>query len=207
MYPYKIAKDKLIQFKNIFAVRGPKTKEVFDQAKIKCPEIYGDPGIFSPFIFQNIIKNQIYDYGIVLHHHDICFINKIQKSLIGKNIIIIQATGQVQTVIQNICLCKKIISSSLHGIIVAEAFGIPAIWLEISGMVEGFGFKFYDYYLGSGRTACDVKKLNWRENISLEDLQTIKKPIYDVQKFLDAAPFEIKPEIKTKCINYFKNLY
>ena len=126
--------------------------------------------------------------------------------LFNKNILIIQATGQVQNVIQSICLCKKIISSSLHGIIVAESYGIPATWLEISGMVEGYGFKFYDYYLGSGRCECDVRKLNWRENISLEDIQTIKKPTYNVQQFLDAAPFEIKPEIKTECINYFKNL-
>jgi hypothetical protein len=46
--------------------------------------------------------------------------------------------------------CRRIISSSLHGIIFAHAFDIPAAWVKISPRVIGDGFKFFDYYSSIG---------------------------------------------------------
>jgi hypothetical protein len=37
------------------------------------------------------------------------------------------------------------VSSSLHGIIVAHAFGIPAAWLRWSDKLSGDGVKFRDH--------------------------------------------------------------
>jgi hypothetical protein len=39
-----------------------------------------------------------------------------------------------------------VISSSLHGLIVADSLGIPNVWLRLSPDVLGGDYKFKDYY-------------------------------------------------------------
>jgi len=41
--------------------------------------------------------------------------------------------------------CEHILSSSLHGLICAQALGIKSRWILLSNNVLGDGFKFRDY--------------------------------------------------------------
>jgi pyruvyltransferase len=47
--------------------------------------------------------------------------------------------------------CERIVSSSLHGLVIADAYGIPNAWLNSDGGAGGSRpgggeFKFYDYF-------------------------------------------------------------
>lgn len=42
--------------------------------------------------------------------------------------------------------CEKIVSSSLHGVIVAHAYNIPAVWQKFSEKVFGDDIKYQDYF-------------------------------------------------------------
>jgi hypothetical protein len=49
--------------------------------------------------------------------------------------------------------CDFVLSSSLHGLVVADSFGIPNAWLRVSDRQRGEGFKYRDYYAAFGLEA------------------------------------------------------
>lgn len=62
--------------------------------------------------------------------------------------LLIDPAGDPLTIITQIASCQKIISSSLHGVITADAFGIPRRTERFPAMFnryEGGDFKFADY--------------------------------------------------------------
>lgn len=67
-------------------------------------------------------------------------------------------------VIDAIACCEVVISTSLHGIIVAEAYGVPAVWAIAGDRVLGGEFKFRDYYEGTNRAG---KPVDWRRRASV----------------------------------------
>jgi pyruvyltransferase len=123
------------------AVRGPLTRKLI---KGNVPEVYGDPALLLPKIYYPKIE-KTHKVGIVPHY--------VEKKLIvaqeGEKMIDIQADWK--KVIEDILSCERIISSSLHGIICAEAFGIPTAWIQVSKKIIGKGLKFNDYFLSTGR--------------------------------------------------------
>jgi pyruvyltransferase len=125
----------------ILAVRGPLTAK-----SLKGNFVVADPGLLADELVP--LSDKEYNLGIVPHwtdkvlEHDPRFLKYQPK--------IINVRDDPLKVIKEIGSCKKIISSSLHGIILADAFGIPRR-IEISPRVlthphqEGGLFKWQDY--------------------------------------------------------------
>lgn len=135
----------------IFAVRGPLSRNnILDQG-IECPEIYGDPALLLPkFYNPNITKK--YKLGIVAHYVDKQ--NKFYLQLIDalpNDILVIDIENTIENVVDDILQCESIASSSLHGIIVSDAYKIPSIQLKFSENVIGDNFKFKDYMASVNR--------------------------------------------------------
>jgi pyruvyltransferase len=128
------------------AVRGPKTREFLLKRGIPCPEVYGDPTLLLPQLFPEFKKAEepIYEYVIIPHFSDEAFFAG------NPNLVSVKEPWTV--VVEKILQSKLVVSSALSGIIVAEAFGIPArlLQLENAANTEDL-FKYEDYYLGSGR--------------------------------------------------------
>jgi hypothetical protein len=62
----------------------------------------------------------------------------------------IDIQSPVESVIDQVTSCEIIGSSSLHGLIVGHAFGIPAVWLNFGDLPSGDGSKFDDYFASVG---------------------------------------------------------
>jgi pyruvyltransferase len=124
----------------VLAVRGKLTEKLIN----KNVGVYGDPALLLPLMYNPNIE-QKYNVGIVPHYKD--------KKLFTEKIIDIEQDWK--SFVNEIKQYKKIISSSLHGLIIAEAYGIPVEWKEYSNEVIGNGFKFRDYLSGTDRTSFD----------------------------------------------------
>lgn len=154
---FRTIKDTLtLSQPNILAVRGPNTRFLLSKIGISCPEIYGDPAILLPKYYTpkgGICKHHI---GLVLHHtHHLSEKLATYFSSIGiQPISIIRKTKQdIEHFIDEICSCEKIFSSSLHAIITAQAYGIPAQWIGFNDHpihIDDW-HKFEDYFLGAGQ--------------------------------------------------------
>lgn len=152
----------------ILAVRGPLTRDVVGG---KAPEVYGDPAILMPLIYNRPITKR-YGTGIVPHYID----QKIVELKPGEKFIDI--LGDWHDVIDQIKECERIETSSLHGIIIAEAYGIPVTWKVYSDKIVGGDFKFQDYFLGTGRQRQKpdsriepMKNLKERQNLLINTLK------------------------------------
>jgi len=129
----------------IFAVRGPHTAErLVEQGYQKC-SVFGDPALLLP-LWLNPAKNRQHKLGIVPHWKETEeFISKY-----GKDYKVIDLrTKDIERVVEQITSCEYILSTSLHGIIVAHAYNIPSLWIQ-RGYIETDGFKFADYFSSVG---------------------------------------------------------
>lgn len=63
--------------------------------------------------------------------------------------IVSMNTKDYASVIDKICQSKKVITSSLHGIILAETYGVPAVFYR--GLHKSVDFKYLDWYHSTGR--------------------------------------------------------
>jgi pyruvyltransferase len=155
--------------KKIYAVRGPLTRYELNLKNIPCPEVYGDPALlYSKMYFPKI--NKKYKYGIIPHYIEYFTPehNAIIKNLENQGIKIIDICAGKKQFINELLEVEKVISSSLHGLIAADAYGIPNARVNISNRLVGGHFKFKDYYMS----------VNRREDLGLQlTLQTQLKDI------------------------------
>ncbi len=169
---------------DIRAIRGPLSRKfLLDQFGINCPEIYGDPALLVPCLFPEFVKSETpkYDYIVIIHYSEL---NLFPKTEDGR---IIHATDPWDEIISKIVDSKFVISSSLHGVIVAEAFGIPARLLRVSETEPLF--KFQDYYAGSGRDRFEYAA-SIEEALQMGGELPIK---CDLQALYNAFPFDYWP--------------
>ena len=125
------------------AVRGPLTRKRLLSLGYHVPEKYGDPALLLS-LFNSPKKVKNYKLGFIPHFLDYEAVK--EKYLGNKEIRIINLlTKNPQQVIDEINDCEKILSSSLHGVIVGHALEIPSLWIKISDKLKD-DIKFYDYY-------------------------------------------------------------
>lgn len=136
---------------DVRAVRGPLTRQFLLSRNIDCPEIFGDPALLMPLLFSEFKATFSTDYVIIPHISEIPIITKLNEFKKYPNIVL--PTEDWKIVVAKILESKFVISSSLHGIIVAEAYGIPARYLRLTN--NEHLFKYEDYYRGTGRNSVD----------------------------------------------------
>ena len=139
-----ISKEYPIKKAVFLAVRGPQTRAFLLKDGYEVPAVYGDPALLLPRYFNPIVTKKC-KYGIVPHYDDY----KIMAHWFQNNDsirVIDLMTDDIESKTVELLECERIISSSLHGIIVAHTYGIPAVWQRFSNKVFGDDIKYQDYF-------------------------------------------------------------
>jgi len=138
--------------RKVYAVRGPLTRQELLKRGWQCPELYGDPALLYPKIYNPDIEKK-YKMGVIPHYIEYTSQDSmdIVRNLENQGIRIINVCAGEEEFINELLECEKIVSSSLHGLIAADAYGIPNARVNISNKLTGGHFKFKDYYMSVGR--------------------------------------------------------
>lgn len=132
------------------SVRGKLTLSRIDNIPPDREIALGDVGLLasellSPRDYKRYSRNKPYKLGILPHYAD-ADLPIIQNFAKKDGAIIIDATWPCEKVVKTIYQCESIISSSLHGLIVADSLGIPNQHVALSDRLKGGDYKFRDYY-------------------------------------------------------------
>lgn len=129
------------------AVRGKLSLERLRESGVDTSQtVLGDPGLLISRIFDFKKIKKEFSVGIIPHYVDQdnpCF--KTLKNLFSRSILI-NILDPVSDVLKCIQKCDAIISSSLHGLVLADSLRIPNVHVVASGNLTGGSYKFKDYY-------------------------------------------------------------
>lgn len=214
---WKIKLTKIQQFlrrkyghPTVCAVRGKLTREILVKAGIECPEIFGDPALLMPMIYP-VVKQKKYRLGIVLHLEH----QRFKDAFVHRDVKLIDVSrsyDNIESFIDEMLECNAVLSSSLHGLIVANAYKVPCVRLKIKGcsiLTESKweDFKFEDYLSGlnsycKNSNPYDFSMFVFNVNDVLDDdsinkvCRMAKLPSFDIDYsiLLSAFPCRLLPE-------------
>lgn len=183
--------------KEIRSVRGKKSIEFLQQKNMPYPALVGDPALILPLFYLPKNKEKKYKLGIIPHVIDLehPIIKQIQSENSNEVLIINLSKFEKWTdIIDQICSCESIASSSLHGLITSDTYGVPNCWIELSGKISGGHFKFYDYASSVNRTFNGPITMHTNINQIIEECKQWTQPTINHGDILKSCPFNIKAE-------------
>lgn len=129
-------------------VRGPLTATLLGLDDL--PK--GDPGLLVDEALDISAGQKKHKYGVIPHwmHSNAPEVQILLDALPNARLINM-VTDDVHATTQAIVDCEFILSSSLHGLIVADSLSIPNLWIDTGPIGTTTRFKFFDYALSVGR--------------------------------------------------------
>ena len=158
----------------VLALRGPLTAR---WSGLKGDFALGDPGLLADELVR--VETRKYRLGIVPHWTDTDLAHRPEFQQYDP--IVISPSWDPLKVVKTIGECNKIVSSSLHGVIVADSFGIARRIEYAPGFdKEGGMWKFKDYH-ESIRCSFEVGVTKRASKFFVED---VKDQLWDAYREL-----------------------
>ncbi|MEO1776562.1 MAG: polysaccharide pyruvyl transferase family protein [Pseudomonadota bacterium] len=132
----------------VHATRGPFTAAALRRAGVPAPACYGDPAYLLPRLWP-LAPPKTHDLGIVLHLSELeaqtleagakaayrryavpeHFAERVR--IISLNVA--PTPAAIRDRVAEIAQCRAILSTSLHGLVIADAYGVPSAWFGLYG--------------------------------------------------------------------------
>ena len=221
----------------VHATRGRFTAARLRGEGVPAPAVYGDPVWFLPRLMTDRPVTPQYELGVVLHISELeeprpgapvlaSYRRYDVPPSLARSVRIIdtftgQGLGGLLDKVDEIRACRRIASISFHGLVIAEAFGIPNVWfkpspggpqvLDVEDETADIDHRVRDWYSGTSKLRLPVygsdrlKPTDWDELISWIDsnwtgLSTDAAGLFDafplpVRVSLQDAAWPIAPEV------------
>lgn len=125
---------------DVRAVRGPLTRAYLQDNDIVSPPVYGDPGLLTSLLWPDLRSEGLHDITVVMNFND--------PSIGDTSYPVLDPRKPVWHCLKTIASSSLVVGSSLHAIIIAESYGVPARLIRSN---HEPAFKYADYYAGTGR--------------------------------------------------------
>lgn len=168
-----------------------------------APDVFGDPGLLLPLVYKRKVEAVGRRIGLIAHYYEQ---NELKRKYGERFYVIELGTSNIEETIDKITSCEYVLSTGMHGLITAHAYGIPALWVLGSREICD-GFKFEDYF--SGVSIEPYKPLRLEILSSMSDKKIIDTCFNDLSstmidrerlvaiqnRLLHNAPFSIKSDV------------
>ena len=184
---------------NVHALRGHLSRSALVQSGMKLPDVpFGDPGYLVPRLLGiNRSAAPRYRVGLVSHYVDRNYV-LIRKLLNEDGVLDLNVHDEPRKFLADMADCEVVISTSLHGLIFAEALGLPNLWAGVSDEIPGSGFKFRDWYSTTHRPQAARREI--LQHDTAEALSREAEPresTIDAEALLSAFPYHRLEELET----------
>ncbi len=165
--------------------------------------VVGDPGLLASMLIDTRRIKKKYDLGIIPHYMDID--NPNLSKIKVKNAVVLDVRENPIVFLRKMAMCKNIISSAMHGLIVADSLGIPNVRMILSNSIDGGDYKYDDYYSVFGIkkhrkinltkrqfTDADVATIADKYPIKMQDVHRIQSDL------LRVFPYKVKKDKNAK---------
>lgn len=166
---------------DVRAVRGPLTATMLEAEGSEVRRVFGDPGLLLPALFpdsRELVSPE-------RRRHAAVFVPNVNDvGLDAAGLPTISPVGEPWAVIEQILSAGFVVGSSLHALITAEAYGVPA--RAVRSPNESI-VKYVDYYEGTGRRGVRIAD-------SVEEalhLGGVVPPEHDADSLLAAFPVDL----------------
>lgn len=165
---------------DVRAVRGPRTRAALLAAGVPTPEVFGDPGLLVPLVWpRESTRVRTQDRAVV-------WVPNFRETAVHvpPDVVVVDPLSPIRDVVRTIANAALVLASSLHGVVVAEAYGVPA--RLVRSRVEP-SFKYDDYYEATGRPAYAAAE-------SLDEARVMggeEAPVWDPTSLVSSFPAEM----------------
>ncbi|WP_229828816.1 polysaccharide pyruvyl transferase family protein [Flavimobilis marinus] len=134
----------------VHAVRGPRTAELLGDQNLEVPEVFGDPALLIRRYFPQLsgLSEQKRRLTAVVPN-----LNDYPSSRFDPRVL--NPRSSFLSVARHLVASEIVVGSSLHAIVVADAFGVPA---RFCASASEPAFKYLDYLEGTGRAGTEIAR-------------------------------------------------
>ncbi|WP_246659562.1 polysaccharide pyruvyl transferase family protein [Ancylobacter moscoviensis] len=219
----------------VHATRGPVSRAILGEENAVGAPVFGDPVWALPRFYNPKIEKK-WEVGVIVHLSDLTDRSldtkpreayeryHIPPELEGKvhiiNTLTAISSSAMREKLDEILACKRLVSTSLHGMVFAESYGIPCLYFSPRGAPEGlinrkldpddgYDLRITDLYQGLGRThlpvyvqrrnrPTDWEHLMWSIDLAWEPID------FDIDPLIDAFPIDVAPVRAAKGSDVFE---
>jgi hypothetical protein len=211
----------------VHATRGRNTAAKLREVGVACPDAYGDPVWFLPRLVGHRKVAPRWELGVILHITELEAATpeagvlaayrryEIPAPLAGMVRVIstytAQGTEALLDKIDEIRSCRRIVSTSFHGLVIPETFGIPNMWfsthpggamlVDVDDMDVPMDHRVRDWYSGTSRRKVPIfgaqrhlptrwdQVIRWLDQ-AWEPLVTDERGLFDAFPLRTSVSFE-----------------